>query len=120
MDEDAEIVKLSQTPHQILHTPLLNKGSAFSEEERDALGLHGLMPYHISTVPEQLDRNYRNFTLRRTALGRYVYLSSLMNRNEILFYQLVDRHVKEMLPYIYTPTVGEASQQYSLKTFQLI
>jgi len=113
MDKDAEIVKLTQTPHQILHTPLLNKGSAFTEEERDELGLHGLIPYHISTLEEQLERNYRNFSLRRTALGRYVYLTSLMNRNELLFYQLVDKHVKEMLPYIYTPTVGEASQQYS-------
>lgn len=113
MDEDTEIVKFTQTAHQILHTPLLNKGSAFTEEERDALGLHGLIPYHVSTLEEQLERNYRNFSLRRTALGKYVYLLSLMNRNELLFYQLVDKHVKEMLPYIYTPTVGEASQQFS-------
>ena len=114
MDDEPEIVKLTQTPYQILHNPLLNKGTAFTEEERDELGLHGLIPYHVSTLEQQLHRNYRNFSIRRTPLGKYVYLISLLNRNELLFYQLLDQYVKEMLPVIYTPTVGEASQQYSM------
>lgn len=98
---------------ELLLNPLLNKGTAFTNAERDALGLHGLLPSHVSSVEEQLKRSYRNFTKKRTPLGQYAYLMSLLNRNELLFYQLVLRHVVEMLPVIYTPTVGEAAVQYS-------
>lgn len=105
---------LSQRGAEILHSPLLNKGTAFSQEERDLLHLNGLLPVHISTVEEQLKRCHQNFNGKKTPLGKYSYLSSLINRNELLFYQFVFRYIGEMLPYIYTPTVGEAAIHYSL------
>ncbi len=98
----------------MLHLPLLNKGTAFTQKERDLLGLNGLLPSHISTIAEQMERCYQNFHAQKTPLEKHIYLNSLLNRNEHLFYQFVSRHVAEMLPYIYTPTVGEASTQYSL------
>lgn len=98
----------------ILHIPLLNKGTAFTQKERDLFGLHGLLPSHISTVQEQKERCYYNFTHQKTPLEKYIYLNSILNRNEQLFYQFVSDHAAEMLPYLYTPTVGEASMQYSL------
>ncbi|MBS0625405.1 MAG: NAD-dependent malic enzyme [Verrucomicrobia bacterium] len=98
---------------QILNNPQLNKSTSFSQEERDFLGLNGLLPVHISTIDEQLKRCYQNFGKKRTPLGKYVFLTSLLNRNEHLFYQFVSRYPAEMLPYIYTPTVGEAAVQFS-------
>lgn len=107
-------VKLSLKPHEILQDPLLNKGTAFLEEERDALGLHGFLPCHVSSVEEQIERNYRNFTKKRTPIGKYAFLTDLLNRNEILFYQFAEKYLLEIMPIIYTPTVGEASLQYSM------
>ncbi len=104
----------SLQPEQILADPFLNKGSAFTQEERDELRLHGLLPYHISTLEEQVKRRYENFCACHDAISRYTFLTALQNRNETLFYRLVSEHISEMLPLIYTPTVGEASQNYSL------
>ncbi len=98
---------------QILNTPHLNKSTAFTQEERDRLGLNGLLPSHVSTVEEQLKRCYQNFSRKRTPLGKYIFLNSLFNSNECLFYQFVSLYPSEMLPYIYTPTVGEAALQFS-------
>src|ERR1700730_1768363 len=104
----------SFTPEQILNDPLLNKGTAFTNEERDRLCLHGLLPYHISTIDEQLERRYENFKEKPSSLAKYSYLSSLQNRNEILFYRLLYEHISEMLPLIYTPTVGDVSLLFSV------
>lgn len=104
----------SLTPEQILNDPLLNKGTAFTDAEREALGLHGLLPCHVSTLKEQVQRRYDNFKEKPSALAKYSYLSSLQNRNEILFYRLVYEHVSEMLPLIYTPTVGDVSVLFSV------
>lgn len=109
-----EKIPLALDAQQILNDPLLNKGSAFTLEERDELGLHGLLPYHISTIEEQVIRRYDNFHARHDPLSRYLFLSNLQNRNEILFYRLVSEHIEEMLPLIYTPTVGEVSLRYSM------
>jgi malate dehydrogenase (oxaloacetate-decarboxylating) len=98
----------------VLRNPLLNKGSAFTQEERNLLGLNGLLACHISTLEEQIKRVYLNFSRKKTHLGKYLYLLGLMNRNEILFYQFVIKYISEMLPIIYTPTVGDASVQYSM------
>lgn len=98
---------------EILKNPLLNKGTAFSEEERDQLGLNGLLPYHIATMEEQLSRRYDCFKSQHDAISKYIYLSSLQNRNETLFFRLVHDHIEEMLPLVYTPTVGDASQNFS-------
>ena len=108
-----EIVRLPVKGPDILNNPLLNKGTAFTKEEREALGLHGLLPSHISSVEEQIDRSYKNFSRKRTPLGKYNFLISMLSRNELLFYQFVSRYASEMLPFIYTPTVGEAAIQYS-------
>lgn len=98
---------------QILNIPLYNKGSAFTLEERDSLGLHGLLPYHVSSIELQAHRRYQNFLSHSTHLSKFVFLHSLQNRNEILFYYLISKHITEMLPYIYTPTVGDVSLHYS-------
>lgn len=100
-------------PEHILSDPLLNKGTAFTAEERDQLNLHGLLPYHVSTLEEQVQRRYQNFKAQTTDLTRHLFLSALHNRNEVLFYRLVSEHISEMLPYIYTPTVGDVSLHYS-------
>lgn len=113
-----EIVELLLSPEQILNTPLINKGTAFTQEERDDLGLNGLLPSKISTVEEQIERTLQNFSKKRTPLGKYTFLKSLLSRNELLFYQFISRFPAEMVPYIYTPTVGEAAMQYSSIYFQ--
>jgi malate dehydrogenase (oxaloacetate-decarboxylating) len=100
-------------PDQLLRDPALNKGTAFTHEERDRFKLHGLLPCHISTLEEQVERRYETFRRHNTNISRHLFLSSLQSRNEVLFYRLVSEHIHEMLPYIYTPTVGDVSQQYS-------
>lgn len=97
----------------LLDNPLLNKGSAFPQNERRELGLLGLLPLHSSTVDEQLARTYENYQRKEGDLERYVFLTSLQDRNEILFYRLLHEHITEMMPIIYTPTVGEGCRQYS-------
>ncbi len=96
----------------ILHDPLLNKGTAFTRAEREALGLRGLLPPHVNTLEEQVGRVMDNYRSKHTDLERYVHLVSLQDRNETLFYRVVVDHVEEMMPIIYTPTVGKACQQW--------
>jgi malate dehydrogenase (oxaloacetate-decarboxylating)(NADP+) len=97
---------------ELLHDPRLNKGTAFTEAERATLGLRGLLPPHILTQREQLTRVLQSFRSKTTPLEQYVYLTALQDRNEHLFYRLVTEHIEEMLPIIYTPTVGEACVQF--------
>lgn len=97
----------------LLDNPLLNKGSAFSVQERRELGLLGLLPEHSSTIDEQLARTYGNYQQKDSDLERYVFLTALQDRNETLFYRLLQEHITEMMPIIYTPTVGEGCRQYS-------
>lgn len=108
------MIPLSQTNIQILEDPLLNKGTAFTEAERDALGLHGLLPHHVSVIEEQVSRRYANFCSQSDDLAKYNFLSALQNRNEVLFYRFVLQYVTEMVPLIYTPTVGDVSTNYSM------
>ncbi len=96
----------------LLHDPLLNKGTAFTRAERDALGLRGLLPPNVHTIEEQLARVMDNYRHKTTDLERYIHLVSLQDRNETLFYRLVTEHIEEMMPIIYTPTVGQACQQW--------
>ena len=97
---------------QLLSDPLLNKGTAFTERERDALGLRGLLPPRVFTLEEQLERSLTAVRRKSSALEKYIYLTTLQNRNEVLFYRLVLANIEEMVPLIYTPTVGEACLQY--------
>ncbi|HLG15108.1 MAG TPA: NAD-dependent malic enzyme [Blastocatellia bacterium] len=108
-----EIIETSLTGHLLLDYPLLNKGSAFPDDERRELGLLGLLPPHVSTTQEQMDRIYGNYKAKQTDLERYIFLGSLQDRNETAFYRLVSEHVAEMMPIIYTPVVGAACQAYS-------
>lgn len=93
--------------------PLLNKGTAFTREEREAFGLDGLFPSHVSTLEEQVERAYVNFASFQTDLDKHIYLRVLQDRSEVLFYALVDAYLEEMLPIIYTPTVAQAVEQFS-------
>jgi malate dehydrogenase (oxaloacetate-decarboxylating)(NADP+) len=95
-----------------LYDPRLNKGTAFTTEEREALGLRGLLPPRVVAPEEQEARVLENFRRKSTALERYIYLISLQDRNEHLFYRVLMEHIEEMMPIVYTPTVGEACLQF--------
>jgi malate dehydrogenase (oxaloacetate-decarboxylating)(NADP+) len=96
----------------LLQDPRLNKGTAFTVEERAALGLEGLLPPRVFTIEEQLGRVMGNFRAKPSDLERYVFMVALQDRNETLFYRAVVDHLPEMLPIIYTPTVGEACAHF--------
>ena len=93
--------------------PLLNKGTSFTLEERREFGLLGLLPTHVSPLEEQLERAYANFRGFRSDLEKHVFLRALQDRSEVLFYALLDKHIEEMMPIIYTPTVAQAVEQFS-------
>jgi len=96
----------------LLRDPTLNKGTAFTEREREALGLRGLLPPHVSTPEQQVARVLENFRRLQTPLNRYILLESLLDRNESLFYRVIMENPDETMPVIYTPTVGLACQQF--------
>ncbi|MBC8240951.1 MAG: NAD-dependent malic enzyme [Alphaproteobacteria bacterium] len=96
----------------ILKNPALNKGTAFTMAERDALGLRGLLPPHVSTQDEQVERVMDNFHHKSDDLEKYIFLNALMERNQQLFYRVVMDHIEEMLPILYTPTVGLACLKF--------
>jgi malate dehydrogenase (oxaloacetate-decarboxylating)(NADP+) len=96
----------------LLRDPSLNKGTAFTEAERDALGLRGLLPHHPNTQEEQVARVLENFRRKTSNLEKYINLSALHDRNETLFFRIITDNPDEMMPIIYTPTVGLACQQY--------
>ena len=98
----------------ILHDPLLNKGTSFTETERDALGLRGLLPPKITSQAQQVEKILSNIRRKATDLDKYTYLVSLQERNAALFYRVVMDNLSEMMPIIYTPTVGQACQKYAL------
>lgn len=99
-------------PLDYLHDPRLNKGTGFTDRERDRLGLRGLLPPKVTTQSEQLERVLENFRQKPSPLEQYIYLISLQDRNEHLFYRLVMEQVEEVMPIIYTPTVGEACVRF--------
>jgi malate dehydrogenase (oxaloacetate-decarboxylating)(NADP+) len=98
----------------ILHDPRLNKGTAFTEAEREALGLRGLLPSRVFTQEEQEQRILASLRQLATPLDKYLFLVALLDRNEQLFYRTVVDNLPELLPVLYTPTVGEACRQFSL------
>ncbi len=104
---------VAKNGYDLLTSPSLNKGTAFSDQERHDFGLHGLLPLHISTLDEQIER--RLVVLRNLPddLERYVYLRDLQDTNETLFFALLVANIEEILPIVYTPTVGPGSQQFS-------
>ena len=96
----------------LLRDPLLNKGTAFTDPERVALGLKGLLPPHVFTLEEQVVRVLENYHRKESDLERYIYLVSLQDRNETLFYRVLTEYLEAMMPIVYTPTVGQACQQF--------
>jgi malate dehydrogenase (oxaloacetate-decarboxylating)(NADP+) len=97
---------------KILHDPVRNKGTAFTEAERDALKLRGLLPARVHSMAEQELRVLGNVREKATDLERYLYMIALQDRNEHLFYRVVMNNIKEMMPILYTPTVGQACQEF--------
>ena len=97
---------------KILHDPIRNKGTAFTEADREALHLTGLLPPRVHSPQEQEQRVLGNIRNKATDLEKYLYLISLQDRNETLFYRVVMNNIYEMMPLIYTPTVGQACQEF--------
>jgi malate dehydrogenase (oxaloacetate-decarboxylating) len=99
--------------YDLLSDAALNKGTAFSDGERDAFGLHGLLPPHVGSLDEQISRRLSAIRSFETDLERYAFLRELQDTNETLFYALLVRHIEELLPIVYTPTVGAGCEQFS-------
>jgi malic enzyme len=97
----------------LLREPMYTKGTAFTEEERLALGLEGLLPHHVSTMDQQARRVYENILRKEDPLEKYIGLAALQDRNEHLFHRVLADHIEEFLPVVYTPTVGRACQEWS-------
>ncbi|MDP3535394.1 MAG: NAD-dependent malic enzyme [Halomonas sp.] len=97
----------------LLEMPLLNKGSAFTQEERLAFNLMGLLPQKVETIDDQLERAYRQYQQCNSDLEKHIHLRAIQDDNETLYFRLVSQHLEEMLPIIYTPTVGKACQEFS-------
>ena len=112
---DITHIETCLTGNDLLTTSKLNKGCAFTKEERDLFNLNGLLPHQVETLNQQVARMYMQYTEHHTNLGKNIYLNVLHDYNETLFYKLVSAHLEEMLPVIYTPTVGEAVQRFSLE-----
>ena len=108
-----EYIAVDMRGESLLRDPFTNKSTAFTAAEREELGLDGLIPAAVSTMDQQLARVYENYRVKQTPLERYIYLASLQDRNETLFFRLVHDHIDEMMPIVYTPVVGEACQQFS-------
>ncbi len=106
-------IETSITGRHLLSTPQLNKGTAFTHDERRVFGLQGTLPNRVETLDEQVKRAYIQFSAYSSRLQQNIYLLNLHDKNQILFYKLVSSHLAEMLPVIYTPIVGSAVQHYS-------
>ncbi len=112
-DDGTWEVKVPYRGRELLAFGLLHKGSAFTQEERDAFGLEGLVPTRVSTLDEQVPRAYGNIARKTDPLERYIGMSALQERNEVLFYRVLLEHVEELMPIVYTPTVGTACKEFS-------
>ena len=108
-----QALQVSLSGFDLINSPRLNKGTAFSEEERDVFDLHGLLPPHVGTLDEQIARRLHALDRQPAPFSKYAFLRDLQDTNETLFYALVVRNVEQMLPLVYTPTVGEGCQRFS-------
>ena len=104
--------KSKKRGQELLHDPLLNKGTAFTDRERNECGLHGLLPPRVTTIQDQVMRAMDNFRAKPNDLEKYIFLDGLHDRNETLYYRLIIDHMEEMMPIVYTPTVGKACQEF--------
>jgi len=108
-----KIRQVSLAGYELILSPRLNKGTAFSDAERDVFELHGLLPPHVGNLDEQINRRLRALADQPTAFNKYSFLRDLQDTNETLFYALLVRNIEQMLPLVYTPTVGEGCQRFS-------
>jgi malate dehydrogenase (oxaloacetate-decarboxylating) len=106
-------IEVGVTGDALMRSPLTNKGTAFSAKERAALGLIGLLPPRVETLEEQVARSYAAYLSETTPLGRFQLLRRIQDENEVLFYALLESHLEQMLPVVYTPTVGEGVEHFS-------
>lgn len=106
-------IECDLTGFQLLNSPVFNKGSAFSKSEREVFDIQGLLPSHVHTLDQQVDRAYRQFSYLKSPLAKNDFCTSMRVQNKVLYYQLVKRNIREMLPIIYTPTEGDAIAAYS-------
>ena len=106
-------VETELTGYDLINTPMLNKGTAFPEIERDMFGLHGLLPPHVGSLDDQVARRLKVLRAFKTDFERYAFLRDLQDTNETLFYALLVRNIEDMMPLVYTPTVGEGCQRFS-------
>jgi malate dehydrogenase (oxaloacetate-decarboxylating) len=106
-------IRIRARGRSVLTNPMLNRGTAFTIEQRRALGLQGLLPSGVSTLEWQLRRVYAQYLRQPDDLAKNVFLANMRDRNEVLFYRLLAEHLQEMLPIVYTPTVGKAIERYS-------
>jgi malate dehydrogenase (oxaloacetate-decarboxylating) len=105
--------RVSLSGYDLINNPLLNKGTAFSDQERDVFDLHGLLPPHVGTLDEQIQRRMQALAEQPAPFNKYAFLRELQDANETLFYALLVRNIEQMLPLVYTPTVGEGCQRFS-------
>ena len=105
--------QISLSGYDLINSPRLNKGTAFSDHERDVFDLHGLLPPHVGSLEEQIERRIQALRDQPNSFNKYSFLRDLQDTNETLFYALLLRHIEEMLPLVYTPTVGEGCQRFS-------
>ena len=110
---DGLVARIAVRGNDVLRIPILNRGTAFTEAERWALGLVGLLPTGVSSMEAQARRTYGQYRSQPDALARHLYLAALRDRNEVLFYRLLADHLEEMLPIVYTPTIGEVIERFS-------
>ncbi len=113
MNPTPEVIKTSLTGYDLINHPMLNKGTAFTDEERDVFGLHGLLPPHIGALDAQIKRRLRALGGLPAGFEQYAFLRDLQDTNETLFYALLAANIERMLPLVYTPTVGEGCQRFS-------
>ena len=107
------VLEISARGRLVLTNPVSNRGTAFTDAEREQLNLAGLLTNRVSSIEEQLQRTYGQFSRCPSPLSKFIYLSQLRDRNEVLYYRLVSEHLEEMLPIVYTPTIGEAIERFS-------
>src|SRR6202795_1263920 len=110
---EGEFVETRLFGYELLNDPLLNKGTAFPEAEGDAFELHGLLPPHVATFDYQVKRRLDAFRKLGSDIQKYIFLRGLQDTNETLFYALLTRNIEEMMPIVYTPTVGLGCHQFS-------
>ena len=106
-------VHVNKSGPDLLRFPMYNKGTAFTLEERRELGIEGMLPSQYNDIETQADRIFKSIFFNHDDVGRNIGLAMLQDRNEVLFYKLPRRHLEEIMPIVYTPTVGKASQYYS-------